>query len=98
MDLPSTSSGYIAEVDDKIKPMLNYCFDTIEEAEKFYNEYARAAGFSVRKSTTKHKDKILISKLTFVVNKGKEISMTKGEHKMRPERESEHILGLVARR
>ena len=50
---PSTASLHKADVDDNQKPVVGMAFDTIEEGRKFYSDYAKIAGFSVRNHTTK---------------------------------------------
>lgn len=64
----STTSLHKAYVDDNQKPVVGMAFDTIEEGWKFYNDYAKIVGFSVRNHTTNYKEKLLISK-AFVCHK-----------------------------
>ncbi|KAK1323549.1 hypothetical protein QJS10_CPA02g01015 [Acorus calamus] len=47
---------WIPDVDDECKPILGMSLDSIEEAEKFYKNYAKIVGFCVRKSSTKYHD------------------------------------------
>ncbi|KAK1258327.1 hypothetical protein QJS04_geneDACA009304 [Acorus gramineus] len=48
------SGDWIPDFDDEYKPEIGMSFDSIEEAEKFYMSYAKIAGFSVRKASTKY--------------------------------------------
>ncbi|KAK1279661.1 hypothetical protein QJS04_geneDACA023469 [Acorus gramineus] len=45
---------WIPDIDDQIKPAIGMSFDSLEKGEKFYMNYAKMAGFSVRKSSTKY--------------------------------------------
>ncbi|KAK1258119.1 Protein FAR1-RELATED SEQUENCE 5 [Acorus gramineus] len=45
---------WIPDTDEGIKPVIGMCFDTLEEGEKFYSNYARVVGFGVQKSTTRY--------------------------------------------
>ncbi|XP_050378377.1 protein FAR1-RELATED SEQUENCE 5-like [Argentina anserina] len=48
---------YVSEVEDDIKPKPGQQFDSLDAAYKFYNDYARKAGFGVRKSKETKKGK-----------------------------------------
>ncbi|KAK1267435.1 Protein FAR-RED IMPAIRED RESPONSE 1 [Acorus gramineus] len=47
---------WIPDVDEQSKPVIGMPFDTIEEEENFYVNYAKISGFSVRKSSTKYRN------------------------------------------
>ena len=49
----STVKSLIPEVDEDKTPRLGMIFSNIEEAFNFYNTYAEAAGFSIRRSSEK---------------------------------------------
>lgn len=49
----SSSKLYNPQVSDEIKPKKGQEFETLDDVLKFYNSYAKAAGFSVRSVTEK---------------------------------------------
>ncbi|XXG83162.1 hypothetical protein AAC387_Pa10g0981 [Persea americana] len=51
----SMSRIFIPEVDEDKTPRLGLYLHDLEEAYKFYNTYARAAGFGIRRGSDKKK-------------------------------------------
>lgn len=54
MPSSSTKQACIPQVPIDLKPFVGKMFESLGEAEEFYNTYARQVGFSVRRSTTKY--------------------------------------------
>ncbi|XP_038719802.1 protein FAR1-RELATED SEQUENCE 5-like [Tripterygium wilfordii] len=82
MDVSSSSSNdlsFIPQVRAEKVPKIGQEFESLEEAQKFYNEYAREAGFSIRMSTTNRNKSNEIIRKEFVCYK--EGTREKGEFK-----------------
>ncbi|XP_035830844.1 uncharacterized protein LOC110867120 [Helianthus annuus] len=68
----SPNSGrrtFIPDVDDLIKPQMHMTFDSLENAFRFYQRYAKAGGFTARKGTQYEPRKGVIHNKWFVCSK-----------------------------
>lgn len=64
MDVASSSSviSHVPAVEEEKTPKMGMKFDTIDEAFGFYNDYAKLAGFKVRKDSSRTKDREMVWK------------------------------------
>ncbi|RYR19023.1 hypothetical protein Ahy_B03g063692 [Arachis hypogaea] len=61
----------LSVVDDKFVPKVGMTFTTLEDAENFYRNYAKAAGFSTRVRSTNRKENEIKNQLITCSKKGK---------------------------
>ncbi|RYR07755.1 hypothetical protein Ahy_B05g075182 [Arachis hypogaea] len=63
--------GPLSVVDDQFVPKVRMTFTTLEDAEKFYRNYAKAAGFSIRVRSTNRKGNEIKNQLITCSREGK---------------------------
>lgn len=73
MDVASSSTNLLhyPSVEDVITPKMGMHFDDLNDAFEFYNGYAKHAGFSVRKDSTRTKNGEVIWKRFLCSKEGK---------------------------
>ena len=73
MDVCSSLSPalHYPDVDENLTPKLGMHFEDLTKAYEFYNVYAKEAGFSVRKDSTRTKDGEVVWKRIFCSKEGK---------------------------
>ncbi|RYR45004.1 hypothetical protein Ahy_A08g041260 [Arachis hypogaea] len=61
----------LSVVDDQLIPKIGMTFKTLEDAAKFYKDYAKAAGFSTRVQSTNKKENKIKNQLITCSREGK---------------------------
>ncbi|RYR20073.1 hypothetical protein Ahy_B03g065161 [Arachis hypogaea] len=74
----------LSVVDDQFVPKVRMTFTTLEDAEKFYRNYAKAAGFSTRVQSTNRKENEIKNQLITCSREGKWKSKISPTEKMNP--------------
>ncbi|RYR28284.1 hypothetical protein Ahy_B01g052402 [Arachis hypogaea] len=70
-ELSCCRSGPLSVVDDQFVPKVGMTFTTLEDARKFYKNYAKAAGFSTRVRSTNRKGNKIENQLITCSREGK---------------------------
>ncbi|XP_017405958.2 protein FAR-RED IMPAIRED RESPONSE 1-like [Vigna angularis] len=83
----------------ELVPTLNMCFDTMDEAKKFYSNYGRRCGFGVRTRTSKKDDNNELYYLRLVCSReGKYVSTLRPEVKTLPSQTNQCPAGITIAR
>ncbi|RYR11529.1 hypothetical protein Ahy_B04g069049 [Arachis hypogaea] len=61
----------LCDIDDQFVPNVGMTFNTLEDAAKFYKDYAKAAGFSTRVRSTNKKGNEIKNQLITCSREGK---------------------------
>ncbi|XP_014522193.1 protein FAR-RED IMPAIRED RESPONSE 1-like [Vigna radiata var. radiata] len=80
----------------ELVPTLNMCFDTMEEAKKFYCEYGKKCGFGVRTRTSKKDNNNEVYNLILVCSReGRYVSNIRPEVKTLPSQTNQCPAGIT---
>ncbi|XP_014492202.1 protein FAR-RED IMPAIRED RESPONSE 1-like [Vigna radiata var. radiata] len=83
----------------RLVPTLNICFDTMQEAKKFYSDYGKRCGFGVRTRTSKKDANNVVYYLRLVCSReGKFVSSIHPEVKTLPSHTNQCLAGITIAR